>query len=287
MKNKNIEVTVVILNHSKASQAVESVKCLLNQKTTFEFEILVIDNSSDKNQVKIMKEGVRGFSQINLIINAKNIGYTRGHNKIKGKEKGRYLAIVNPDVLFNKEDSLQKMVEYLDEHLDIAILGPKQINDNGKVAMSVRAFPRFFVQTARRTFLRNWPLIKKMVDYDEMRHLDYNEIQDVDWLQSSCVLIRRDFWEKIGGYNEDYFLFMADAEICLKAWEMGYRVVYYPRVRVYADGKRLSEGGVKEFFQSWIMRQHVIDSLRYCWKHLWSPNPRRNYYKERGIKNNY
>jgi len=113
-----------------------------------------------------------------------------------------------------------------------------------------------------------------------MNHLDYSKIQDVDWLQSSCVIVRRDFWEKVGGYNESYFLFMADTEMCLRAWEMGYRVVYYPEVRVYADGKRLSAGGFRMFFKSRFVRQHVKDSLRYNLKHLFSPDPRKKYYEK-------
>lgn len=274
MSEQNIKLTILVSNHSKASRVVENVKNLLKQEVNFGFKVFVTDVSCSEEQVGIIKEGLKDYSNVELIINSENLGYAKSHNKIKGREEGGYIFVVNPDIIFREKDTLKKIVDYMDAHPDIAILGPQQINDTGEIAMSVRAFPKLYVQVARRTFLRNLPILKDKVAYDEMKHLDYSKVQDVDWLQSSCVIIRRDFWEKVGGYNEWYFLFMADTEMCLKAWEMGYRVVYYPETRVYADGKRLSAGGFAKFFQSWFVRQHVIDSLKYRLKHFWKGNPR-------------
>lgn len=271
----DVKITIIVLNHSKAFRVIENVKYLMTQEAGFRVKVFVIDNSCDKEQAKILKTELQDQSNVELMINSKNLGYAKGYNVIKGKEEGDYVFVVNPDILLKEKDSLQKMVNYMDLHPNIAILGPKQINDDGKIAMTVRAFPKLYLQIARRTFLRKLPFLKDKVAYDEMSHLDYSKIQDVDWLQSSCVIIRRDFWEKIGGFNELYFLFMADTEMSRRAWEMGYRVVYYPETQVYADGKRLSAGGFFNFFQSRFVRQHVIDSIKYRLKYFWRNNPRR------------
>jgi len=121
------------------------------------------------------------------------------------------------------------------------------------------------------------------VAYDEMRHLDYSKTQDVDWLQSSCFMVRRDFWEAVDGFNEIYFIFLPDTEMCARAWEMGYRVVYFPETQVYADGKRLSDGGFLQFFQNRFLRIHVLDEIKYRVKYLWKYDPRARYYKQQGI----
>ncbi len=281
MSRKKFKLTVLVSNYSKAIRVVENVKLLLQQKTNFEFKIFVTDTSCNSKQIEILKRNLKKYPEVTLIINAVNIGYAKGHNVIKGKEVGDYILVVNPDVLFKEKNTVAKLVSFMDKHSDVAILGPQQINDNGKIAMSVRAFPKFYIQVARRTFLRYLPFFKRKVAYDEMRHLDYTKTQDVDWLQSSCIIIRRDFWKKVGGFDEYYFLFMSDTEMCFRAWEMNYRVVYYPQVRVYADGKRLSAGGFLKFFQSWIIRQHVKDSLKYMWKHFHCNNPRKDYYQKR------
>ena len=276
MNDQNIKVTLLTSNHSKAPRVVENVEHLLRQKTNFGCKIFVTDVSCREDQVKILKDGLEKYPNVELIINSVNLGYAKSHNKIKGKEEGEYIFVINPDVLLKEEGTLQKAVDFMDANPDVAIMGPQQINDTGEIAMSVRAFPKFYIQVARRTFLRNLPFLKKKVAYDEMKHLDYSKTQNVDWLQSSCVIIRRDFWEKVGGYNEYYFLFMADTEMCLRAWKMGLRVVYYPEIKVYADGKRLSAGGFFKFFQSWFVRKHVIDALKYQLKNFGKGNPRKN-----------
>jgi GT2 family glycosyltransferase len=165
----------------------------------------------------------------------------------------------------------------MDRNPDIGILGPQQIERSGQVAMTIRAWPKLYLQVVRRSWLRRLPWLKSGVAYDEMRHLDYDQIQDVDWLQSSCVVIRKLVWDLAGGLCEDYFLFMSDVEICHAAWENGFRVTYFPAARVYADGKRVSAGGFIKFFQSWVLRQHVRDSIRYRFKHPFFDNPRLNY----------
>ncbi|MDZ4385016.1 MAG: glycosyltransferase, partial [Candidatus Moranbacteria bacterium] len=248
------------------------------QETNFNLKIIVIDNSCNNENAGILREGLGKYPNIELVINEKNSGYPKAHNDVKDRIEGEYVMILNPDILLKEKTTLAEMVAKMEADPEIGILGPKQVDDNGNVAMSVRAFPNFFLQVSRRTFLRNLPVLKGKVAYDEMRHLDYSQTQDVDWLQSSCVLIRRDLWEKVGGFNDGYFLFMADVEICLKAWQNGYRVVYYPEAQVYADGKRVSAGGFGAFFKNWVLRQHVKDSLRYSLAHLLSSDPRKKYY---------
>ncbi len=280
MFQDEFKLTILVSNYSKALRVVRNIELLLQQKVDFRFKIFVTDTSCNQEQVKILQKKLKKYSEVELIINTVNVGYAKGHNVIRGKEVGDYILVVNPDILFKEKDTVDKLVTFMDKHSDVAILGPQQINDNGKIAMSVRAFPKFYLQVTRRTFLRYLPFLNKKVAYDEMRHLDYTKIQAVDWLQSSCVIIRRDFWEKIDGFNEEYFLFMADTEMCFKAWEMGYKVIYYPKTRVYADGKRLSAGGFLKFFQSWIIRQHVKDSLKYTMKHFFQNNSRVIYYQK-------
>lgn len=274
------KVTILILDYLKAPQVVQNVESLNAQNTDFDYDIVVIDNSCNaENSMKLSELG--RHTNVSLVINNKNLGYIRAHNSVNHMIRGDYVLIVNPDIEWRDSDSLQKLIDYMDDNQDVGILGPKQYEGESTVAMSVRAFPKFYVQVARRTFLRCLPILKKQVEYDEMRYLDYDKVQDVDWLQSSCVLIRHDLWQDIGGFNDDYFLFMADAEICWEVWSRGKRVVYYPDVIVWADGKRCSQGGFAKLLNSWVLRQHVVDSFRYRFKYFGKDNPRLLFNKER------
>ena len=276
----DVKVTILVLDYMKGEKVVENVKSILAQSKDFSVKIFVIDNSDNKKNAEILKQ-LDGLDNVFLQINKKNIGYPKAHNFFNKEIEGDYVMIVNPDILWKEKDAIKKMVDFMDNHQNIGVLGPKQINQDGSIAMTVRAFPKLYLQIARRTFLRKLPWLKQRVAYDEMKDLDYNKIQDVDWLQSSCVIIRRDLWEKTGGLSEDYFLFMSDVEICFDAWKNNLRVVYYPETVVYADGIRLSNGGFKKFFQSWVLRQHLVDSFKYRLKHCFDKNPRQEYYKNK------
>ncbi len=275
MKKK---ATIIILDYFKAKQVKENVRSLLAQKTNFDFKIILIDNSCSVANAAILQE--LSGEKVEVIINKKNLGYIKAHNEAGEKIEGDYVLIFNPDIVCSSDDVLQKMIDYMDNHPEVGVLGPQQKIGGGRRELSVRAFPKLYVQVARRTFLRHLPILKEKVAYDEMQHLDYSKIQEVDWLQSSCVAVRRDFWENVGGFCEDYFLFMGDTELCFQAWKNGYKVIYFPEVTVYSDGKRASSGGFLEFFKSWVLRQHLKDSWRYRRKHFFDKNPRLEYNKK-------
>ncbi|MBN2087850.1 glycosyltransferase family 2 protein [Candidatus Peregrinibacteria bacterium] len=268
------KASIIILDYKKSKRVCENVKYLQNQNTAFPYEIIVVDNSCDISNADKLK-CLDKYENVQLHINKTNVGYINGNNQGAKHAKGEYLLIVNPDIVMRDENTLQKLVDYMEANPETGILGPKQINDDdGSTAMTVRAFPKFFLQVARRTFLRKLPIIKNLVAHDEMQHLDYNKTQEVDWLQSSFWVIRKDLWDSFGGLNRDYFIFMSDPDMCFKTWKKGFKVIYYPDVKVYADGIRLSSGGFKAYFQKWTLRQHVKDSLKYVWNHLFARNPR-------------
>ena len=87
--------------------------------------------------------------------------------------------------------------------------------------------------------------------------------------------MRRELWEKLGGLDKSYFIFMSDPDLCFKCWKAGYEVIYNPQVVVHADGRRASDGGMVAFFQKWTLRQHLKDAVIYQLKHWWKANPRK------------
>lgn len=268
MNHSGPQASIVILNFLKSRRVCENVESIQRQQVDFPYEVIVVDNSCNAEHAAKL-EALRKYDNLRVKINSKNLGYIRGNNLGASMASGKYLLIVNPDIIWKDSQTLQKLVDYMDENPQIGILGPKQINDNdNSVAMTVRAFPKLFLQVARRTFLRKLPVIRKWVAYDEMRHLDYSMTQPVDWLQSSFWVIRRELWDRLGGLDKAYYLFMSDPDLCFKCWEAGYQVIYYPEVTVLADGRRLSAGGFLDFFRTWLIRQHLKDAVIYQFKHM-------------------
>ncbi|QQS58692.1 glycosyltransferase [Candidatus Peregrinibacteria bacterium] len=262
-----MRLDIIILNTSKAKRVVQNVQLLLEQKTNFSFQIVVVDNSENPEQIEILMTSLMRRPSIRLLLCPKSFGYPHGNNWGAQQGSAEYIAIINPDIFCHKPTTLQKCIDYLDMHKNVGVVGPKQKNEDGSRPITIRKFPNLFLQMARRSFLRNLPRIRKYVEADEMRHINPEKIQEVDWIQSSFLIIRRSLWKEIGGFYEQYFLFMSDAELCLETWKHGKKVIYFPEAEVTADGKRCSEGGFLTLFQKWTLRQHVRDALRYWWIH--------------------
>ncbi len=288
-----MNIGVVILDFLKAKKVIQNVQSILNQNISdnITLYISVVDNSCNTQNAQILQSELEPFMKnktrhtLILDITEKNIGYTKGNNRgvknIEKKiqeqqtEKLDYLFIINPDIETKDKNVFQKMITYLENNEKIGIIGPRQVHENGDYAMNVRQFPNLFIQIFRRLWLRYLPFIKQAVERDEMQKMNTAHIQDVDWLQSSFICIRKNIWNKIEGFNEEYFLFMADSEICLETWKLGYRVQFFPEAEVYADGIRCSGGGFIQLFKSWVLRQHVKDAWKYFCKHLFEKNVRK------------
>lgn len=272
-----IKVSIIIVDFKKADRVIRNMESLANQDVNFDIEVIIVDNSCNAENAEKLKS-LKAYHGVRLFISEKNMGYIRANNFAAKLAQGRYLLICNPDIAWTKPDALQKMAEFMDKYERVGICGPKQVNESdGSIAMTVRAWPSLPLQIARRTWIRQLPVIKSLVEYDEMQHLNYEETQTVDWMQSSCWLVRKTMWEKLEGLNKDYFLFMSDPDLCYRAWESGFEVVYLPEAEVVADGQRLSSGGVKDFFTKWTLRQHCKEAVKYSLSHLFRGNPHERY----------
>ena len=272
-----MKISVVILDYLKAERVVRNVASLLSQVWNFEMEIIVVDNScNSENAEKLLM--LAKSDKVKVLINKKNSWYTRWNNIWAKDVKGDYVFIVNPDIICKDNFVIEKLVKYLENHKEVWILGPKQINDDSTIPTIIRKFPNILVQIFRRTLLWKLPILSTLVAEDEMRYSDLDLIKEVDWIQSSFMAIRRNVWDQLHWFDETYFIFMSDCEICFQCWKIWKKVIYYPEACVYADWKRCSQWGFIKFFKSWVLRQHFYDSIKYTFKHFLDANPKKSYY---------
>lgn len=268
------EVSIIIVDYFKAERVLKNIEGILSQHCDFDIEIIVVDNSCDKSNRQIL-EKLPKERQISLIYNKTNVGYISACNQAAKLCTGKYIILVNPDIIWESDNILSKLISKFSEEVDIGIIGTRQKNDDGTIPDTVRRFPDLIAQISRRTFLRKIPLLKNRVEHYEVNDFDYHISADVDWLQSSFMAIRQELWAAVGGLDPAYYLFMADPDICYKAWQNGYRVYYDSDIVVGADGKRCSAGGILSILTNKVVRYHLRDAINYQLKYLFKPaNPR-------------
>ncbi len=188
---KNKKLSVIVVNYNAKYFPRMCVEALQKSKTDFDFEIIFVDNASSDESVDYL-EKASNDEEIRLIKSDKNLGYGQGNNLGVSNAKGEFILICNPDI-FVKEDTLQKMMHYLEKHNDIAILAPKLFYHNGQVQESCRRYMSFVDLVIKRTPLKYLPKFKKRLAGYLMYDFNHNKIQDVDLIVGACFMIKKTF----------------------------------------------------------------------------------------------
>ncbi len=261
----NLKVSAVMLNYNSKYFPKMCVEAFYRAKMNFDFEFLAVDNdSTDPISLGYLEKAAEG-GLVDLIKSPKNVGFGGGNNLGAKHAKGKYVLILNPDIFVN-EDSVQKMVDYMDEHPDVGILGPKLVYPDGVVQDSCRRNMSFFDLIIKRTFLSRLPILKGRVDKYTMEDFNHEEIREVDLLVGACFIIPRDVYEKVGGFDERYFLFMEDFDLCKEIAKTGKKVIYFPKTEVTHNHKRLSGGSLFGLLRKKIFWIHVNSAFKYFLK---------------------
>jgi N-acetylglucosaminyl-diphospho-decaprenol L-rhamnosyltransferase len=254
------EAAVVIVNYFKARRLLEGLQSLSRQSVAAQISVAVVDNSCDAEERDLLSASAdRGSFE--LIQSRENIGYTKGCNVgAAALMPARYIVLCNPDIAWDDPDALRKLINIADANPGIGMLAPLQYSDDGAMVEISRTFPNLIGQISRR--LRFQPKGEFHLT-DPLLAQRGPPLIDIDWVQSSCVLIRRSLWETIGGLDERYFLFMADVDLGRLAWQSGFRVSVTSAAKVRADGIRASSGGLRTLLTSRAQRSHVMDSIKF------------------------
>lgn len=256
-------VTAIVLNYRDGIQTVRCVQSLLKQTIVRELEILIIENHSQDDSIGSIRNRLKEFPNVRILETRDNIGFGKGYDTGIQQAQGKYILINNP-VKILPPDGLEKMIAAMDKDSSIGILGPKLVHDDGSVRLSARSFPRlgdvFIKRTPLQVVFKN--RMKKYLQLDA----NHDDQRDVDWLVGGCLLIRRDLLEQLGGFDERFFLFFEDIDLCRRCWNAGKRVVYFPQVAGSDRKRRFSEmSGFMMPFRK-VGRAHISSAVKYFWK---------------------
>ena len=178
-------------------------------------EIIVVDNNSEDDSCSMVKAL---FPNVKLIENKENSGFSKGNNIGVLQAKGDYICILNPDTVVAK-DTFSKLLQFVKNKEKSGIVGCKLINGAGEfLPESKRNIP--YVKAAFKKLLGN------SKDY-YANHLDENETGKVDILVGAFMLIKRDVYDEVNGFDEDYFMYGEDIDLSYKVLKKGYNNYYF------------------------------------------------------------
>jgi GT2 family glycosyltransferase len=234
-------LSVIIVNYNTPSLTITCVQSMLKFNVANESDIVVVDNASPDNSFDLL---CTKLPEINVLSSGYNGGASYGINFGEKKTFGKYLLILNPDTRF-VDNSIQKAVTFLDENPDVGLAGLELINPDGLRQFSSRRFYSLMDIIARRTPLGNhWPLKRRIKNHLMTSSWDAGVPFEADWIMGTGFIVRHELFNRIGGMDDTYFLYMEDVDLCARVWLAGYRVMCVPDARLVHDHQRASASGL-------------------------------------------
>ncbi|RYD58238.1 MAG: glycosyltransferase [Sphingobacteriales bacterium] len=189
-------------------------------------EVIVVDNNSADDSCAMVRQK---FPQVVLIENKDNTGFSRANNQGVAVAKGEYILFLNPDTVM-PEDFLQKMIAYMDAHPKAGAIGPRLIDGKGQYAPDgKKSFPSLSVAIFKTTGLNR--IFSKSPYFNKYYavHIGEHETAAVEGLSGCCMMVRSALLPQIGGaFDEDYFMYCEDVDLCYRIQQAGYENIYYP-----------------------------------------------------------
>lgn len=269
---EEVMISVIIVTFNSEKFIRSCIKSVISSFIKESYEIIVVDNCSKDNTVKILYEE---FKKVRLIRLTKNKGFAYANNVAFERSKGEYITLLNPDTIVTK-GAFEKMADFLSENDDVGMVGAKLKNFDGSLQLSCRRFPNYLnVFFGRKSLIRNIfpdnPISRDFM----LENLDYDRLQDVDWMMGAAVMMKREIVERIGLFDEDYKLFVEDTDLCFRIRKAGKRVVFLPDAVVFHyHGASVKEGfskaqvyhniGMFNFFKKNFIKTPILKSIFYC-----------------------
>jgi hypothetical protein len=256
-----MDLSVIIVSWKVKDLLKKNLEALFNSKGDIDFEVFVVDNNSRDGTVEMVSEK---FPGVRLIANKDNPGFAKANNMAINQARGRYILLLNPDMQV-EEDTLAKMVTWMDSRSGTGVAGCKLIDSQGETIPHVRRFPRFKDQLA--ITLKIPHIFPGVLNRYIIRDFDYSSEGEVDSIRGAFFMIRREVIERVGGLDERYFIWFEEVDYCKQVKKAGWKVMYTPIAQCMDYvGKSFSQvprGKTQKYFRDSMLKYF------YKWHPAW------------------
>lgn len=211
--NKLKDLSVIVVNHNNKSYLVQTLNSLLESLNSLNYDVIVVDNASSDGSLETVK---RDFPLVKGIGLPENVGFARANNLGVSQTSGKYLFLLNNDT-YVPIGTIQKLLELKEEHPEFGIVAPMVLNPDETLQLSwgkdLHIFSEFFLKYIAHMWYA-WQFKRKRGKISK----------NVDWVSGACFLIERKLFEQIGGFDENFFLYVEDADLCRRIRQLGYMI---------------------------------------------------------------
>ncbi|AFN73539.1 glycosyl transferase family 2 [Melioribacter roseus P3M-2] len=259
-----IDLSIIIVNYNVKEFLLNLLESIRKASDNLSIETIVVDNASEDGSVEAIQTK---FPEVILIANEKNLGFGAANNIALEKARGKYLLLLNPDTIV-KEDTFRKMIDFFDKNPNAGIAGCKVLNPDGTLQLACRrSFPGPWTSFTKVMGLSSlFPKSKLFARYN-LTFLDENQTYEVDAVSGAFMMLRREVYEKIGGFDPQFFMYGEDLDLCYRTQQAGYKVYYVHSTEIFhykgESTKRSSIDETKYFYDAMhlFVKKHLSSSF--------------------------
>lgn len=226
-----IEISIIIVNYNTADFLRNCLRSIEEKLIDFSYEVIVVDNDSPRRNIEELPSE---FPTVRFILRKENDGFGSGCNYGAGLCSGKYLLFLNPDIILI-DDSVKKLKDYLDKNPNCGIVSGLLVDENSSVLYCFNDFPSFMWEFYHLIGYGYDEKIHKLINKKEIIN---NEKFETDWFHGAYFMINKDYFFQTGGFNENYFIYYEDVELCYKSKKiMNRKNICIPDSRVFHHTK--------------------------------------------------
>ena len=231
-----MELTVLIVSYNAKFHLKKCLRSLYDETSHRPLEVIVVDNASTDGSLSM---ATRDFPEIVAIGSPDNLGFAGGNNLGMRKAKGQYLLLLNNDA-FVKPGAVDTMLRIMKERPDIGVLGPLLRNEDGSVQISYGDMINFHAEA-------NQKILSKFYQSGNRFFRNYIEKRSKqeaypDWVSGACMMFRAELLDKVGYFDDGFFMYTEEVDYCQRVRGAGYRVLYTPEAEVIHLRGKSTEG---------------------------------------------
>jgi hypothetical protein len=217
-------LSVIIVSWNTRDQLCDCLDSIFCGRPDFELDVIVVDNASDDGSREMVR---REFPRVRLIENKENAGFAAACNRGADSAAGRFLLFLNPDTLV-QPGTLAGALAFMEGHPEAGIMGCRTLNPDGSLQASAFAFPTplraFAVVTGLNRFL-------KLSSFT-----DHSVLSTPDYVQGSFLMIGKKLFDDCGRFDDRFFLYAEEVDLCLRVRAAGFKTYYFPGVAITHRG---------------------------------------------------
>ena len=255
------EVSVVIVSYNTREILRRCLARLHEEMSGLHGEVIVIDNASADGSARMV---ATEFPRVTLVRSIVNLGFAAANNRGFRIASGRYVVLLNPDAFLGR-GALERAVAHMQAHPRAGIAGGRLTDPQGRLQPSGRLFPSLLNEVLVTTGLSTRYPRSRLFGRFDRSWADPEAPARVDWVPGAFTIVRNDLLESLGGFDERFFLYYEEVDLCRRVREAGYEVWYWPDISVTHIGgassktvTKLELSGAGSQLSLWQLRSAML-----------------------------